>query len=835
MKLGYLPIVIAVSGIGLLFDKVLSFRTGITDFGQATTLDKLDRTHYSITTCALYRLAIRYLERVNNVTYLEPNIEVDDGSCIDLHTIIVTELAKHNHSQLAYHQANQEIAMANILADWYYDYVPYAHFDDEQFENGSIFIMVRLNAARSSLARQEWIQARMAIGTVLHSVQDFYSHTNWIELGFNVPNQDLATSHGLGSVAAKNARTCIICNATNKDCLQNNLVDVRQLTSGYFSYISPEHKPIGKCSHGGSADLTAREDSYGGGISKDGSDYDHGHLHYQAASVAYDASVKVLDEFWTSTSNDAFGKFLGLSNSFSLVFVIDISSQTQHTIDIAPIISAQFAATVENLLVKPSNYILLLFNNSNWGPIHTDTDPFAFSSWIQTVNEIYLQNPSQHYYDGLNEALKVCESNSLVFLLTDAPAHDFSLQGFTLALSQLKQTKIDVLLIESTRSRSETIKEIEHIAMTTGGLVINVNFDQPKTIQEFVFRRLDEFVDYECALFEPMANRRGGTFMIDATATSLRIKVVSSSRWFTVVLIKPTNSLVQLISSSNNDYLQMYTIDISNKSDIGQWTYSCSELCAIEVNVRSKFRCRTRLYAPVSDGLFAVVATPPLVGENSVYAITTCDDSNKVINNSIQLVDTLGEILTNYSKMTTDLVTTIMIPAQSFRIRTSIGLADGTLIYREEPLVIDTTKILMAIYNQPLIVFNNQSLNVHFRIRNDAEMPLYVQLHIKDELTTSKWYYIDQQSTSDEFITLDATQYQLMNETVRLVLLLYSLQAFKDNNTIQSDGVLFHHEQTVPLYVLSTPIHLEPPTQFVDTTTSINDSDDSFKFIGGAH
>ena len=702
---------------------------------------------------------------------------------------------------------------------------------DEQFENGSIFIMMQLNAARSSLARQEWIGFKLVWRLAPFSIRRFKistSHTNWIELGFNVPNQDLATGHNLGSVAAKNARTCIICNATNKNCLRNNLVDVRQLTSGYFSYISPEHKPIGKCSHGGSADLTAGEDSYGGGISKDGTDYDHGHLHYQAASVAYDASVKVLDEFWTSTSNDAFGKFLGLSNSFSVVFVIDVSSRMQQTIDMVRNIPAQLAATVEDLLVKPSNYILIPFNNYNWGPIHTETDPFAFSSLIQTLNENYLQNPSQHYYDGLNEALKVCESNSLVFLFTDAPAHDFSLQGLTLALSQLKQTKIDVLLIESTRSRSETIKEIAHIAMTTGGLVINVNFDQPETIQELVFRRLDEFVDYECALFEPMANRRGGTFMIDATATSIRIKVVSSSRRFTVDLINPTNSLLQLISSSNSDYLQLYTIDISNESDIGQWTYGCSEACAIEVNVRSKFRCRTRLYAPVSHGLFAVIATPPLVGESSVYAITTCDDSNKVVNNSIQLVDTNGDILTNYSTVTTDLVTTIAIPAQSFRIRTSIGLEDGTLIYREEPFVIDTSQILMAIYNQPLIVFNNQSLDVHFRIRNDAEMPLYVQLHIKDVLTTSRWYYIDQESMSDDFITLDATQYQLMNETVRLVLLVYSLQSFKDNNTIQSDGVLFHHEQIVPLYVLSTPIRLEPPTQFVDTATSANDNGDSF-------
>jgi hypothetical protein len=166
--------------------------------------------------------------------------------------------------------------------------------------------------------------------------------------------------------------------------------------------------------------------------------------------------------------------------------------------------------------------------------------------------------------------------------------------------------------------------------------------------------------------------------MIDATATSLRIKVVSSSRWFTVDLINPTNSLLQLISSSNSDYLQMYTIDIGNESDIGQWTYSCSEVCAIEVNIRSKFRCRTQLYAPVSHGLFAAIATPPLVGESSVYAITTCDDSDKVVNNSIQLVDTSGEILTNYSS------TKLSYSHQHWTCRWDSYLSRGTISDRYE-------------------------------------------------------------------------------------------------------------------------------------------------------
>ncbi|CAF4413711.1 unnamed protein product, partial [Rotaria magnacalcarata] len=62
---------------------------------------------------------------------------------------------------------------------------------------------MQLRAAQSSLARREWQYARMAIGFMLHSMQDFYSHSNWIELGMREPNRDLAMGRRLGSTANK--------------------------------------------------------------------------------------------------------------------------------------------------------------------------------------------------------------------------------------------------------------------------------------------------------------------------------------------------------------------------------------------------------------------------------------------------------------------------------------------------------------------------------------------------------------------------------------------------------------------------------------------------------
>ncbi|CAF5224814.1 unnamed protein product, partial [Rotaria magnacalcarata] len=75
----------------------------------------------------------------------------------------------------------------------------------------------------------------------------------------------------------------------------------------------------------------------------------------------------------------------------------------------------------------------------------------------------------------------------------------------------------------------------------------------------------------------------------------------------------------------------MFTIDVTNKSDIGQWNYQCSEYCAIEVNVKSEFRCRTQLYAQLSNDLGEIVATPPLFNQTGAITITTCDKSSEAL------------------------------------------------------------------------------------------------------------------------------------------------------------------------------------------------------------
>ncbi|CAF4629269.1 unnamed protein product, partial [Rotaria socialis] len=81
-----------------------------------------------------------------------------------------------------------------------------------------------------------------------------------------------------------------------------------------------------------------------------------------------------LNELWSSTSTNAFGRFLGLTNAFSLVFVIDNSNRLQFLVDMIEVVTAKLVDLVTDLPNKPTNYIVSPFNGSHWGPLHVVTN-----------------------------------------------------------------------------------------------------------------------------------------------------------------------------------------------------------------------------------------------------------------------------------------------------------------------------------------------------------------------------------------------------------------------------------------------------------------------------
>lgn len=131
------------------------------------------------------------------------------------------------------------------------------HFDAEKIQEGSNRIFDTIATIRRHLQQGEFVAARKELGGALHSLQDFYAHTNWVELEHQRPDgrvglePDAFNTVGENQprIARANEPTCVggvrlITDLTFEErqafltkypasVLGDALVD-RPLTSGYF-------------------------------------------------------------------------------------------------------------------------------------------------------------------------------------------------------------------------------------------------------------------------------------------------------------------------------------------------------------------------------------------------------------------------------------------------------------------------------------------------------------------------------------------------------------------------------------------------------------------------
>ncbi|XP_057193889.1 von Willebrand factor A domain-containing protein 7-like [Triplophysa rosa] len=209
-----------------------------------------------------------------------------------------------------FEKAIRVICYYNVKTDLLSD--PEYHFNNEKFKMGRKLITDGITKITGQVMSQSFDDARETLGEILHTLQDFYSHSNWIELGNTSPYTALINpDEELKNIADELQETC------EKDCvkktcrasLKEDIINNKILTSGYFG----SKKPAGKCSHGGGLDLTTGFGKSWNGINKDSRDSSHGSLHKKAAVVAIEASVKLLENIRDKINNpNSFLRLVGL-------------------------------------------------------------------------------------------------------------------------------------------------------------------------------------------------------------------------------------------------------------------------------------------------------------------------------------------------------------------------------------------------------------------------------------------------------------------------------------------------------------------------------------------
>ncbi|XP_015250351.1 PREDICTED: von Willebrand factor A domain-containing protein 7-like [Cyprinodon variegatus] len=498
-----------------------------------------------------------------------------------------------SQSLKTFSQAIKSITLRNIRVDIRYFFNSSYHVDEEMFVQGKGIITEGIAAVKASNRMENYETARQILGEIMHPLQDFYSHSNWVEMGKTVPNSNLIRAESsIGNIADINRATCRNCDGD--DCTNNILEDILEgeiLTSGYSGLVPfVSTKPPGKCSHGGFHDQTSKQEPKGG-INKDTLTSEHGHLHIQAANVAIAATSELLEDIRLAAGEISFLKMVGIArgSSRALCFVTDTSKSMSDDIAVVKTVTSSIIERYKGTENEPSLYILVPFSDPGFGPLIRTSDANLFKNIVDSLTTTGGGDKEEMSLSGLQLALTSAPFSSEIYLFTDAPAKDQQLKNTVIALIERTQTVVNFMVtdtVETNRRKRRSVKQSQtrainepeaqlyrDLAHASGGQAIEVTKAQLPVAAAIIAQSASSSVVTLLQASRSPGQTDSFTFIVDQTVTNLRVYITGKSVTFT--LTSPTGASQQSTDTSGSLITNQETvgnfITAQLQKQVGEW------------------------------------------------------------------------------------------------------------------------------------------------------------------------------------------------------------------------------------------------------------------------
>ncbi|KAM9788508.1 von Willebrand factor A domain-containing protein 7-like [Neosynchiropus ocellatus] len=646
-------------------------------------------------------------------------------------------------SSKALQEAIRSIWTMNIRVDIRHALNASFHFDDEHFNQGRAIITGGLQAVKAANKQGYYGAARKDLGALLHSLQDFYSHSNWVELGNIYPNPNLIRSNtSVGTIAALSRATCRSCDGDN--CTNNILEDViaeQVLTSGYFSMRFQADKPAGKCSHGGFVDQTSVQEPTGG-INKDSLSASHGHLHTKAANLATAATSQLLEDVRAAAGDQAFLQMMGISkgSSRALCIAIDVTESMSDDIQVVRDVTASVIDRAGDAN-KPALYILVPFGDPDVGPVVRTTDPIVFKSVVNSLSVSGGGDDAEMSLSALQMALNTAPRSSEVFLFTDAPARDGNLSSTVIALIERKQAMVNFMVSNSTVTNSRRTRRAvsdldlevyQRLGQVSGGQAVEVDGSELQLAADIIM---------ETSNLSPVtllqASRSPGrtqefSFQVDSTVSNLMVFITGQS--VTVNVTDPSGSS-QLsgssgsVISSSQSVGNFQRLKLNNAAGAWKIKLESSNPYSLKVLGQSDIDFLFDFVQPSSGsfGGFDVLETRPQAGVNGTLLVSLTGSDVATLT-EVTLVESSGSAFVPGAlvrqKDGSYLVTVSRIPLESFVVRVK-GRVDGVstrqsnIFQRQSPTSFRGSKLTVTA-DEVASITPGSPFSVHFTVMSSG-------------------------------------------------------------------------------------------------------------------
>lgn len=340
-----------------------------------------------------------------------------------------------------------EVRKANFDVDWHQLAADF-HFDDEALGGGS----QRINALKTQVINAavggDGNAARTALGGALHTIQDFFAHSNQVDASLPIPNFGTNVLVALPATT----HTCLADGAT--------LIPSVGLTSGYFKFVSGLCAPTGKCNHGDH------------GLCQHGINKDEptNPLHGAAYGNATSASTKFVNDIINDPQMTA--------DPRAIKRLMDIRPMVATAIDdtgsMGPVIGSvnsavgSIVSSLQGTPDEPDKYLLERFGDPGVGTGVVFGDATSFLSAVAAIYPSGGGDCPEYSMSGAYNAVAAADYDSRLFIFTDASAKDPGQMSAVANLATQKRISVTTALSGSCSPYDPAYFEL---ARRTGGQV----------------------------------------------------------------------------------------------------------------------------------------------------------------------------------------------------------------------------------------------------------------------------------------------------------------------------------------------------------------------------
>jgi hypothetical protein len=353
----------------------------------------------------------------------------------------------------------------------------FKHFDGESFAAGKQRLVTLFDGVLLSLRAGDGQGARRQLGQALHTLQDFYSHSNWLESGHHGALPSLWRSgEPLPASAGAETPTCRDCElvflsdgSLFVDCGRNLLTPL--LTSGYYGGENEVPATASKCRHGGPFDFGPGPF---GGINKDTLHQllsPHFRMHTEAADSALEASKQFIRDLEAQLTRSELELLFGVGPTLTLVI-----GPTGGLGSLLALLQAQVFQLVDSRIgtdQEPLRYILVPFTDASTGPLTVTHDPGEFKRILGKLGTTAGGGCPGPSMAAALQALGASGRDGDLFLFTQADSQDGHLAPQVSSLAWHQGTRIHAFLFGSCGglAGASIAPEYRRISSETGGQV----------------------------------------------------------------------------------------------------------------------------------------------------------------------------------------------------------------------------------------------------------------------------------------------------------------------------------------------------------------------------